>query len=174
MNNMSTLQKIQFFLKIIIYFDTNDIEEFNELNSTIINTNDEHDDQIGGTYTHQGSDFVSTGLGQLSPTGTALSESRQPRDPERINEFNKQIDSINGQIKTLTQQRHQLDAEQSTLQNKIDAIQIAQYLLSHRFKTELSSIKENKLIEMKLLYSQREKIVKSISQYERNFENNDF
>lgn len=58
--------------------------------------------------------------------------------------------------------------------DKIDALQIAQYLLSHRFKISLSSVTDNDIVEMRLLYTHREKIIKSISQYEREFENKDF
>lgn len=58
--------------------------------------------------------------------------------------------------------------------DKIDAKQIAQYLLSHRFKIKLSTLAENNIIEMKLLYTHREKIIKSISQYEKEFENRDY
>lgn len=58
--------------------------------------------------------------------------------------------------------------------DKIDALQIAQYLLSHRFKLKCSTIKENDLSKLQVLYSQREKIVKSISQYQRNFESTDY
>lgn len=58
--------------------------------------------------------------------------------------------------------------------DKIDALKIAQYLLSHRFKIKLSTIVENNIIEMKLLYTHREKIIKSISQYEKGFENKVF
>src|SRR5690606_21315113 len=55
--------------------------------------------------------------------------------------------------------------------DKIDALQIAQYLLSHRFKLKLSSVAENNMSEMRLLYTHREKIIKSISQYQKEFEN---
>ncbi|MBK6527216.1 MAG: IS110 family transposase [Crocinitomicaceae bacterium] len=58
--------------------------------------------------------------------------------------------------------------------DKIDALQIAQYLLSHRFKIKLSTIAENHITEMRLLYTHREKIIKSISQYQREFENKNF
>lgn len=58
--------------------------------------------------------------------------------------------------------------------DKIDALQIAQYLLSHRFKIKLSSVTENNMSEMRLLYTHREKIIKSISQYQKEFENKDF
>ena len=58
--------------------------------------------------------------------------------------------------------------------DKIDAVQIAQYLLSHRFKVKLSSMTDNQLVEMKVLYTHREKIVKSILQYQKEFEYEDF
>lgn len=58
--------------------------------------------------------------------------------------------------------------------DKIDALQIAQYLLSHRFKIKLSTIAENYMTEMKLLYTHREKIIKSIAQYQKEFENKHF
>jgi len=58
--------------------------------------------------------------------------------------------------------------------DKIDALQIAQYLLSHKFKIKLSSISDSFLIEMKLLYTQREKILKSIVKFNSNYENNDY
>ena len=58
--------------------------------------------------------------------------------------------------------------------DKTDAKQIAQYLLSHRFKIKLSTLAENNIIEMKLLYTHREKMIKSISQYEKEFENRDY
>ncbi|MBU4537517.1 MAG: transposase [Weeksellaceae bacterium] len=58
--------------------------------------------------------------------------------------------------------------------DKIDALKIAQYLLSHRFKISLSTVTEIHLTEMRLLYTHREKIIKSISQYEKEFENTDF
>ena len=58
--------------------------------------------------------------------------------------------------------------------DKIDALKIAQYLLSHRFKIRLSTVTEIPLTEMRLLYTHREKIIKSISQYEKEFENKDF
>jgi len=58
--------------------------------------------------------------------------------------------------------------------DKIDALQIAQYLLSHRFKIKLSSMTDNQLVEMKVLYTHREKIVKSIKQYQKEYEYEDF
>ncbi len=58
--------------------------------------------------------------------------------------------------------------------DKIDTLQIAQYLIAHKFKIKLSSIIENHMVELKLLYTHREKIIKSIGQYEKEFENNDF
>jgi len=58
--------------------------------------------------------------------------------------------------------------------DKIDALQIAQYLITHRFKIKLSTLAENHMVEMKLLYTHREKIIKSIAQYEKEFENKDF
>jgi len=58
--------------------------------------------------------------------------------------------------------------------DKIDALQIAQYLIAHKFKIELSTLPESQIVELKLLYTHREKIIKSISQYEKEFENNDF
>lgn len=58
--------------------------------------------------------------------------------------------------------------------DKIDASQIAQYLITHKFKINLSTLTENQMVELKLLYTHREKIIKSIGQYEKEFENNDF
>ncbi len=58
--------------------------------------------------------------------------------------------------------------------DKIDALQIAQYLLSHRFKIKLSEGMENHIAEMRLLYTHREKIIKSIARFEKEFENQDF
>ncbi|MFO7867915.1 MAG: IS110 family transposase [Bacteroidales bacterium] len=58
--------------------------------------------------------------------------------------------------------------------DKIDALQIAHYLLSHRFKIKLSDVTDNTIAEMKLLYTHRDKIIKSISQYQKEYENKNF
>ncbi len=55
--------------------------------------------------------------------------------------------------------------------DKIDALAIAQYTLANTFKLKLSVAKEPYVIKLKLLYTQREKVIKAIGQFKNNKEN---
>ena len=52
--------------------------------------------------------------------------------------------------------------------DKIDALVIAKYTLTNRFKLKLSVATEQHLMELKLLYTQREKVTKAIRQFQNN------
>lgn len=54
--------------------------------------------------------------------------------------------------------------------DKIDALIIAQYALTNRFKLELSSFTEQHLTKLKTLHTQREKIIKAIRAFSNNKE----
>ena len=54
--------------------------------------------------------------------------------------------------------------------DKIDALVIAKYTLTNRFKLKLSVATEQHLMELKLLYTQREKVTKAIRQFQNNKE----
>lgn len=54
--------------------------------------------------------------------------------------------------------------------DKLDAVTIAQYTLANRFKLELSSFTEEHILELKVLHTQREKIVKAIRTFNNNKE----
>ncbi len=58
--------------------------------------------------------------------------------------------------------------------DKSDASIIAQYTIANQFKIKLSSLTEADISKLKLLYTQREKIVKTIKQFEFNHENEGF
>lgn len=58
--------------------------------------------------------------------------------------------------------------------DKSDASIIAQYTIANQFKIKLSSLNEADISTLKLLYTQREKIVKTIKQFEFNHENEGF
>lgn len=54
--------------------------------------------------------------------------------------------------------------------DKMDALIIAQYTLANSFKLKLSTFTEQHIIELKLLHTQREKIVKAIGKFSNNKE----
>ncbi|WP_299249903.1 IS110 family transposase [uncultured Aquimarina sp.] len=58
--------------------------------------------------------------------------------------------------------------------DKSDASIIVQYTIANQFKIKLSSLTEVNISKLKLLYTQREKIVKTIKQFEFNKENEGF
>ena len=58
--------------------------------------------------------------------------------------------------------------------DKSDSLMIAKYILSNHFDIELSSLPDSVFIELKLLYSQREKIVKTIKSFGCNKETKAF
>ncbi len=58
--------------------------------------------------------------------------------------------------------------------DKSDSLMIAKYVLSNRFDLELSSLPDSVFIELKLLYSQREKIVKTLRSFGCNKEAKSF
>lgn len=58
--------------------------------------------------------------------------------------------------------------------DKSDALTIAQYAITNKFKIRLSAPSQEYISTLKALYTQREKIIKSIKQFESNDENKDF
>lgn len=58
--------------------------------------------------------------------------------------------------------------------DKSDALTIAKYTIANKFKIKLSSLTQEYISKLKLLYTQREKILKSIKQFESNNENKGF
>lgn len=58
--------------------------------------------------------------------------------------------------------------------DKLDALVIAQYTIANKFKIKLSTPDSQLIIKLKLLYTQREKIVKTIKQFTSNKENKGF
>lgn len=54
--------------------------------------------------------------------------------------------------------------------DKSDSLMIAQYALTNRFKIKLSSFTQEHLTELKVLYTQREKIIKTIRAFKNNKE----
>ena len=58
--------------------------------------------------------------------------------------------------------------------DKSDALVIAKYAITNKFKIKLSSPDKQYISKLKLLYTQREKIVKAIKLFESNKENKNF
>lgn len=58
--------------------------------------------------------------------------------------------------------------------DKIDALVIAQYTIANSFNIVLSSPNKPHITQLKLLYTQREKVLKAIKQFQSNSENKDF